>query len=81
MIQPCGSRSSKSLTDPRSLGDPGMIVRETAADALGYIGPRALSAVPALTAALGDPDADVREAAARALRAIDPEAAARAGLR
>jgi len=44
--------------------------RAAAAHALGWIGPAASRAVPALKVALADPDPVVRQAAAAALQAI-----------
>jgi hypothetical protein len=55
--------------------------RISAAQALQSFGPKAKSAVPALTDALREPDAGLREACAKALNAIDPEDAAQAGVK
>ena len=49
-------------------------VRQTAAGALGKIGPEAKAAVPDLSKALKDEDKYVRQTAVRALGDIGPEA-------
>src|SRR5262249_28974320 len=46
--------------------------RQAAAEVLGYVGPGAESAIPALTRALRDHDPRVRMAAATALKKIQP---------
>jgi len=51
------------------------LVRQTAALALGNIGPEARAAIPALTNALNDPAWSVRRQAAIALGQIGPDAA------
>jgi HEAT repeat protein len=53
--------------------DKGVLVRRTAAEAMGQIGPDARSAVPALTEALKDEDEKVRQAAQAALKKVNAE--------
>lgn len=55
-------------------------VRLDAARALGALGPRATSAVPALLEACRDQSEELAQAAAAALRSIDPVAARKAGI-
>ena len=69
------SSEAKPPADPiEALQDPDAAVRLEAARAIGKLGPKAQSAVPALVKALGDDDADVRAGAARAIGAIGPAA-------
>ena len=59
-----------------ALKSPDVTVRQSAALALGTIGPEvAPEAVPPLTTALADPDASVQQAAADALGKMGPAAA------
>ena len=60
----------------RALADPEVGVRHSAAAVLGFCGPSAAEAVPALIARLADADEDVRLRAAEALGRIGPEAQA-----
>ena len=59
------SRSVPALAE--ALQDQSELVRCTAAESLGSIGPKAKAAIPALIAALKDHDAHVRIAATEAL--------------
>src|SRR5579884_473578 len=61
-------KALRESTDPES--------RAKAADALAHLGPKAVAAVPALSAELSDDDETVRVAAAAALREIGPAARA-----
>jgi HEAT repeat protein len=61
-----------ALTD--GLKEPRGQVRARSADALGYFGAQARSAVPVLLTFQNDPDSFVRECVARALKSISPEA-------
>jgi len=56
-----------------TLGSKDAGVREMSAKALGWIGPEARDAVPALEKLLKDSDEDVRQAAAEALKKIHGE--------
>ena len=58
-----------------SLNDGDSLTRYLAARTVGKIGPRAESAVPALSAALNDESRRVRDAAKAALEKIVPVAA------
>ena len=58
----------------RQLEDEDEVVRVSAADALGTLGPKARSAIPALTKALGHKDERLRWHAARALSVFGPDA-------
>jgi HEAT repeat protein len=51
----------------RELGNPDVLVRVLAAEALGRLGPRAAEAAPALRRATQDPEPEVRQAATAAL--------------
>lgn len=55
------------------LTDEDFMVREWSAHALGFIGPDAVDALPALEAALGDDESSVKEAVADAIRRIKKE--------
>ena len=55
---------------PDLLNDVDFMVREWSAHALGFIGPAAEDALPALEAALHDDDSSVKEAVADAIRRI-----------
>lgn len=60
----------------RWLSDPNPVMRRTAADLIGRIGPEAESVVPELIILLDDEDSEVRKYAARALGRIGPASAA-----
>jgi HEAT repeat protein len=55
------------------LKDEDFMVREWSAHALGFIGPAAVGALPALEAALHDDDSSVKEAVVDAIRRIKKE--------
>ena len=72
---PVEAAKGKSVADLiKGLKDPDAAKRKDAAMELGAMGPRARTAVPALTAALKDDSEAVRQAAALALGSMGPAA-------